>query len=365
MKRFFSGIVESIKRTFGYREALCLQTDSDGNQAYYQKLQKYRIWPDIPVKPLLVILSAKDNYWEEAALIHALLSLQEGLGNGKMPDIEVIFGNNDFSILQSKIVATVRAHGEKYGSIVTLSPWTTMAIAAEQSHRRTNYPHVFAGGSLVKELGLVNSIKFPGRAVTGVQMALPNYEEQVAVLKDMRPDAKEVLVPYNHTLISGPLTGVVQGLSDQFKVACDAHDIRVRPVGVCADEPVVEKIMAQVGPHSIITVPTDSTVLAHTEPLAEACNKKNVTMYAFDVMSVKRGAALGTGGSGSMYGASLGFLLYHIYEYGKKPGDLPIITLQETQEVRYNPDVLATQKIMPSEQMLRTMRMRSIYAGAD
>ncbi|WP_127129560.1 ABC transporter substrate-binding protein [Georgenia sp. SYP-B2076] len=210
------------------------------------------------------------------------------------------------------------------GKDLVLAIATPTAQAAAQAI--TDTPIVITAVTDPVEAGLVDSLEKPGGNITGTSDKNP-VEEQLGLLKELRPDAKTVGIVYS----SGEVNSQVQ--VDMAKEAAKSLGLEIEVATITTSGEVQQA--AQSLDVDAFYVPTDNAVVSALESLIQVAETKQVPVIAAEGDSVERGGVATYGIDYTELGRQTGEMAIKILK-GADPATMPIET-QKTLKLVVNP----------------------------
>ncbi|MBZ4666328.1 ABC transporter substrate-binding protein [Mahella sp.] len=164
--------------------------------------------------------------------------------------------------------------------------------------------------------GLAKSLDKPGGNVTGTTDMNP-VAEQLQLIKDLLPDAKNVGFLYN----SGEVNSKVQ--LDIAKEAASKMDLNIVEATVTNSSEVTQATQSLMGRVDAIYVPTDNTIVSAIGAVVKVANDNKVPVIGSEKGQVVGGALAAKGIDYKELGKQTGRIAVEVLR-GKKPADLPI-----------------------------------------
>ncbi|WP_431711693.1 ABC transporter substrate-binding protein [Glutamicibacter uratoxydans] len=217
---------------------------------------------------------------------------------------------------------------------------TPTAQAAAQSI--TNIPVLFSAVTDPVDAKLVASNEAPGGNVTGTSDRNP-VDEQLALLKELAPDAKSVGIVYS----SGEANSVVQVA--WAKEAAEKLGLTIEEAAISASSEVQQA--ANSLDVDAFYVPTDNAVVSALEGLLQTAETKQIPVIAADGDSVERGATATYGINYEKLGEQTAAMAVKLLKGEAEPATMPVETLTEV-DLYLNQDAAEKIGIEFSEQML-------------
>lgn len=177
-----------------------------------------------------------------------------------------------------------------------------------------NIPVVFSAVTEPVEAGIVESWDAPGANITGTSNLGP-VEDQIALIKDLAPDAKTVGVVYS----SGEVNSRVQ--VDLAREAAEELGMELKEAAVSATSEVQQA--AQSLDVDALYVPTDSHVVAAIDSVVEAAETKQIPLVVGDAASVEAGGVATYGLDYEQLGYQTALMAIKILE-GEDPAGMPV-----------------------------------------
>ncbi len=201
---------------------------------------------------------------------------------------------------------------------LVLAVATPSAQAVAQSI--TKIPVLFSAVTDPVAAKLVASNEAPGANVTGTSDMNP-VDEQLALLKELKPDAKKVGIVYS----SGETNSAVQ-----VKMAEDA----AKDLGLTIEKAAISassEVQQAAGSLDVDAyyVPTDNAVVSALEGLLQTADKKKVPVISADGESVKRGATATYGINYEKLGEQTATMAVKLLKGEAKAGELPVETISQ------------------------------------
>ncbi|WP_345473837.1 ABC transporter substrate-binding protein [Glutamicibacter ectropisis] len=201
---------------------------------------------------------------------------------------------------------------------LVLAVATPSAQAAAQSI--TNIPVLFSAVTDPVAAKLVASNEAPGGNVTGTSDMNP-VDEQLALLKELKPDAKTVGIVYS----SGEANSAVQ-----VQMAEDAAKdlgLTIEKASISASSEV-QQAASSLNVDAYY-VPTDNAVVSALEGLLQTAEKKKVPVISADGESVKRGATATYGINYEKLGEQTATMAVKLLKGESKPAETPVETISQ------------------------------------
>lgn len=201
---------------------------------------------------------------------------------------------------------------------LVLAVATPSAQAAAQSI--TNIPVLFSAVTDPVSAKLVASNEAPGANVTGTSDMNP-VDEQLALLKELKPDAKKVGIVYS----SGEANSAVQ--VEMAEEAAKDLGLTIEKAAISASS----EVQQAAGSLDVDAyyVPTDNAVVSALEGLLQTADKKKVPVISADGESVKRGATATYGINYEKLGEQTAAMAVKLLKGEAEPASLPVETISQ------------------------------------
>ena len=221
--------------------------------------------------------------------------------------------------------ATATSIASKFASDdldLVLAIATPTAQAAAQAI--TDIPILITAVTEPEEAGLVDSWDAPGANLTGTSDLNP-VEDQLALIKELAPDAKTVGIVYS----SGEVNSEVQielaqeaakDLGLELKLAAVSNTAEVQQAAESLDV-------------DAFYIPTDNNVVAALDSVVQIAETKQIPLVTGDAGAVEAGGLATWGIDYEALGYQTGLMAIKILEEDADPATMPIETLDEVQLV--------------------------------
>ncbi|HEV8053189.1 MAG TPA: ABC transporter substrate-binding protein [Parachlamydiaceae bacterium] len=235
---------------------------------------------------------------------------------------------------------------QNYDLVFTIGAHSSQMVY-HVAHKKGDYvPQVFAVVDDPLSIGIVKSLELSGTNVTGV-LATRLYQEQIAALLNLKPTIKRVLLVYN------PAQG--SGLEkDRQAVEQILHEqgLTLQAVEVAHHNEIIEKVPAFLTETDVVLVLMDNTVVSGITSLVALCNRYGVLLYASDLGSGDKGAALSFGADDYHYGTLGAELALTILEKKHDPSSIPLTKVLE-QRIKVNTKTMHKQGLSLTNEQLQ------------
>jgi putative tryptophan/tyrosine transport system substrate-binding protein len=280
-----------------------------------------------------------------------------------MDEIERGFKEHITSVDKSILFDVYNANGNKtllrgqaeeiishtYDLIFTIGAQCSQVIHELCLKKQVLVPQVFCAVDDPIKLGLVSSLVSSGDQITGV-IATSLYEQQLDHLVTIKPNTRTVLLVYDPAHGAG-----LEKNRQEIEQICTSKGIQLRVVEVANAQEIAQRVPGFLSGVDAVLVLTDHTVVAALDNLVTLCNRYHVVLYASDLNSGDKGAALSFGVTEYDYGALGAQLALRILVDGVKPGALPVVTVQK-QYLKINTTTMKSQGLDLSADQLDRLR---------
>lgn len=282
-------------------------------------------------------------------VIHAAIQeIEEGFITqikSMMPDTECVIYNaaGNKTLLRAQAEELISA---KYDLIFTIGALCTQTVKELCVKRNVNTPVVFSSVDEPVEMGLINNLTSSGNNLTGV-MESPDYEQQLALLFKLKPATKKVLIAYDPAHGTGKLQKDVQAVTQLL----EKYGASATTVEISHANELQQKISAFLSDADVLFIFKDNTVVSGIEGLVKLCNHYGVTLYASDLNSGIKGAAIAYGITERESGIQAAQKAYVILHDHKAPTDIPL-TLLKNMIMMINKETMQQQQLAIDSQLL-------------
>lgn len=211
--------------------------------------------------------------------------------------------------------------GDSPDVIVPISTPSAQAVVAATD----TIPVVFAAVTDPIAAELVTDLDHPGGNVTGVSDLTP-IEDQMALIREILPDAETLGVPYNPGEANAEvLLTIVRDIAPRFGFAV----VEAAAPNTGAVQSAAQSL---VGRADAIYVSTDNTIVSAIEAVVSVGRENDLPVFTGDTDSVGRGSIASIGFDYYEVGRRTGELVLQVLE-GRSAGDIPVAFAQGTNLV--------------------------------
>lgn len=197
------------------------------------------------------------------------------------------------------------------------------------------------------EINMIASMQSSGNNVT-VVTSTDDFEQQIAILRYLKPDLKSILLVYNAVSVLEKKRQIIEQICRRLSVGFQA-------VEIFNMNDLIQKVPTFIHAHDTIMVLKDNMVVSGMESLINVCNKNGKTLYASDLNSGDKGAALSYGIHEYDDGVESAKKAIEILKYGKKPSEIPS-SVNMQFKIKVNTKTMRKQGLDVSDELLFAMK---------
>ena len=236
---------------------------------------------------------------------------------------------------------------QNYDLIMPIGADPTRTLHELTSKKKIATPIVFDAVSNPVDLGIIASTTSSGNNITGVE-EVPDYEDQINKLLLVKPSTKNILLVYDPIIKAG----IHEIWAQDIKKITDAKNITLSFAKVFHSNEIQAKAQPLLMNVDVVMILTDHTTVSGIDSLITLCNRYNVTLYASDLNSGDKGAALSYGVTQYDLGVDAAQLALKIIVNHIKPTDLPIVSPQ-SKTLKINRSALKKQGLTLSDEHIK------------
>ncbi len=273
-----------------------------------------------PAAPAKVWRVAINQFVEHPALDACRRGFMDFLAeHGFRPGKQIIYDyqNAQANMATAGLIARRQVGGQADLILAIATPSAQASLAAS---RRRPKPILFSAITDPVGAGLVKNLKKPGGYVSGASDLSPVYR-QIALFKRVLPTLKRLGVIYN----AGEANSVT--LIRLARAACQKLGLKLIEATAASSVAVLPAAASLVGKVDAFYVPTDNTVVSALESAVKVAVANRLPLFATDVASARRGAAVALGMDYYRLGRQTGAMALRFFR-GQKLGDMPVETLK-------------------------------------
>jgi putative tryptophan/tyrosine transport system substrate-binding protein len=255
--------------------------------------------------------------------------------------------NGNKTLLRAQAEEIVQGN---YDLIMTIGadPTRTMHELTTKKHITT--PIVFDAVSDPVGLGVIASRASSGNNITGIE-EVPNYEDQLNKLLSVKPNTKNILLVYDPAIKAG----IHEVWAQEVKKIAHIKGIDIHYAQVFQTNEIQAKVQPLLHNIDVILIFTDHTTVSGVDSLITLCNRYGVTLYASDLNSGDKGAALAYGIIQYDLGVDAAHVALQILEKHRQPTDIPT-SEPKTKRLKVNTATAAQQGLILSEQQRENIK---------
>jgi len=208
-----------------------------------------------------------------------------------------------------------------YNIIMTIGADPTRTLHELTSKKKITTPIVFDAVSDPVSLGIIASLSSSGNNITGVE-EVPDYNDQIKKLLLVKPSTKNIVLVYDPIIKAG----IHETWAQDIKKITDAKNINLTVAKVFHTNEIQAKVQPLMTHADVVMILTDHTTVSGIDSLITLCNRYNVTLYASDLNSGDKGAALSYGVTQYDLGVDAATLALKIIDEHVLPTNIPIIS---------------------------------------
>ena len=240
-----------------------------------------------------------------------------------------------------------------YDLTFTIGVQCSQSLFELSQKRQSKMSQVFTAIDDPVEMGIVQSLTHPGGMVTGITDSML-YEKQVEALLHVKPDIKTVLLVYNPAQNRG-----LEQHREELENVLRAKHIGLRAVAVAHQNEITQKVPHFLSDADVLMILTDHTTVAGIDSLITLCGRYGVTLFASDLNSGDKGAALSFGVLQKDYGVLGARLAYRILEDKQSPASIAVHPLEETY-MKINTKTMEHQGLHLSKERLAQLQKEGV-----
>lgn len=244
-------------------------------------------------------------------------------------------GNGNYSLIRSQAEEAAQTN---YDLIFTIGTGCSKTIKEVTGKKQINKPIVFCAVDDPVGNHLVNSLSSSGNNVTGVTV-LNNYQKQIDTLLQVKPTIRKALLVYDPAAGSGmeKYKNLVQ------KIFAD-KGIDMQSVEIFQSSEILQKSATFIPHVDVVMVLTDNTVVSGIDSLVKLCNQHGILLFASDLNSGIKGAALAYGVREYETGVESAQKAQLILEKNQTPASIPI-TPNDAYKIMINRKTMVQQRL--------------------
>jgi putative ABC transport system substrate-binding protein len=253
-------------------------------------------------------------------------------------------GNGDRVLMRQQAEEVVM---KNYDLIFTVPTTPSLIMKEVCQQRGKNIPVVAGAVDDPVGIKLVETMKSSGNNITAVT-SIDTFEQQIETLQFLKPTTNSILLVYN------PTPGLDQRKKEIERI-CKARNIMFTAIEIFNIADLMQKVSNFVDSCDTVLVLKDNLVVSGIESLVNLCSKHKKTLYASDLNSGDKGAALSYGVYEYQDGVESALKAIEILKEGKQPTDIPS-TATMGFKIKVNTKTMHTQGLDLSPELLFVMK---------
>jgi putative tryptophan/tyrosine transport system substrate-binding protein len=239
------------------------------------------------------------------------------------------------------------AVSKNYDLIFTVPTAPSLIMKEVTQQRRKDIPIVAGAVDDPVGIKLIASMQSSGNNIT-VVTGCDEFEQQVDLLSFLKPSLKSLLLVYNPTPGLEKQRNTLQRLFEK-------KDIKFKTVEIFNINDLIQKVPTFIHECDTVMVLKDNMTVSGIESLVSLCNKMGKTLYASDLNSGDKGAALSYGVREYQDGVESAYKAIEILKNGKKPTDIPS-SANVGFKIKVNTKTMAQQDLDLNKELLFLMK---------
>lgn len=327
-------------------------------------MKKYSFFISISI--ILVTISSYYFFYQEKTVGHriaifypsshpAMDEIEQGFKEtvGKQSTQSYVFdvfnANGNKTLLRAQAEQILQ---NKYDGIFTIGVICTQTIFELSKKRKSLVPIVFCAIDDPAKVGIdENSRKHV--PITGNTIP-DNLENQLKVLLEIKPKTKQLLFVYDPHHGSG-----LVNIKDHIATILQQNRVDFKAVEVFQTNEIQQKVTPMVNGVDVIMVYTDHTLVSGIDVLISLCNRYDITLYASDLNSGDKGAALSFGVQEYDHGSTAATKMLSIFEKGLSAYEVPITPVQNSK-LKINSKTMNKQGLLLSPEELNRIKKNGV-----
>jgi putative ABC transport system substrate-binding protein len=265
-----------------------------------------------------------NQFVEHPALDAVWDGFREYMAENEVPvEYRVLNAGGDMNRAMEIAFETIGLSPDLILSIATPSS-QACAMALRKLPEEKRMPLVFSAVTDPVAADLVKNLDRPGGCITGISDKTP-VGAQLEIIRLCLPELESLGIIYNSAEANSKASA---------KAICreaGRKGIRVVEVTVAHPEDLQNAAQSLVERSDGVLIPTDNTVVSSIETVVGVCIGGRLPLFASDVSSAKRGAAIATGFDYHRHGRRAAAMARRILTTRIDPGDCPVQTQTDLQ----------------------------------
>lgn len=261
---------------------------------------------------------------------------------------DIFNANGDRSLMRQQAEEVA---AKNYDLVFTIPTTPSLIMKEVCLQRGKEFPIVAGAVDDPVAIKLVESMQSSGNNITAVT-GIDTFEQQIEMLVFLKPTLKNILLVYN------PTPGL-DAKKDELCSICSCKGIGFKTVEIFNMSDLIQKVPNFTADCDTIMVLKDNMVVSGIESLVNLCNRAGKTLYASDLNSGDKGAALSYGVREYQDGVESALKAIEILKNGKKPTDVPSSATTKFK-IKINTKTAREQGLKLSPELLLAMQSGEI-----
>lgn len=236
---------------------------------------------------------------------------------------------------------------KNYDLVFTLPTTPSLIMKEVCQQRGKDFPIVAGAVDDPVGIKLVNSMQSSGNNITAVT-SIDTFEQQIEILAFLKPTLKNILLVYN------PNPGLDTKKNEVQRI-CVQKGIGFKALEIFNMSDLIQKVPSFIRDYDTVMVLKDNMVVSGIESLVNLCNRTQTTLYASDLNSGDKGAALSYGVREYQDGVESALKAIEILKHGKKPTDVST-TATTKFKIKVNTKTMQQQGLNLAPELLFAMQ---------
>ncbi len=237
---------------------------------------------------------------------------------------------------------------DTFDLIFTVGVDCSLTIKNLSIKKQSLTPIVFTGVDDPQKLGLV------GAMITGISTQ-SNYPKQISLLTELMPNIKNILLVYDPTQGSG-----LESDKEQIASILKEKNLKLTAVEIESISEITQKMISHIDKTDVVMVLKDNTAVSGIDSIIELCNRRRKPLFASDLNSGMKGAALTYGIREYDSGAEAALKAQLILEHAKNPSEIAVSSI-ETPKMLINKKAASVQGLDVDLQKISELTSIELY----
>ena len=287
-----------------------------------------------------------------APAVHpAMDEIEEGFkdslkGGVKSYAFDIYNANGNKTLLRAQTEEIIQ---QGYDLIFTIGTICSHTMHTLTKKKEITTPVVFTAIDDPVKLGIVASLENSGNHLTGTTVQ-DDFSSQFDALLSVKPDAKRILFVYDPGDGAGRdelCVSIAQAVRDK--------GMQLSSIQVFQANEIQQKVMPFIEDTDVVFIYTDHTTVSGIDSLIALCSRFGKTLFASDLSSADKGAALAYGVREYDHGNLAGKKALQILEGKKAPFQIPVTPVLE-QRIKVNTGTMEKQGLKLTQEDLERIK---------